>query len=1656
MIPALLAVFIGVFPPGSAEDPAVVAPISPTAEPVAFWWDDEAFHAGERTVPWNELGVVPTNGATFKLPMGTYEGDKVVLSATLDRSAPRLRVDSFGKFGGGTFDAKVSVRPQKDCNYRAFFGAQGQSLNYVSNFKTIPARAGVESSVRFSGSASSNGGTGCRIYEEKGERTLYHATGWYRAEGLLYDYQFVQTDRERLRMEVVSKTWTDPKSPRTYRLRVTARDLHSDEPVAWSREAGLPKGWNRKIESFFDVSDLPVGFYWMHLEYLDDTGKVVQTDRFRYLRAPEKMPWSGTTLGDDDTVPPPWTLPEFGSNGVFRCWNRSIALGGRGLVTSIVNGGKEMLLEPVDLLINGKPLDFDVALETQRVSSAVYRLKAQSAPVEVRALCDFDGYLRFSITYQPGVEGLAARIRLRRNGVCAFDDGASEDGKDYLGDGRALDRTVDLLKSHWWWAGGERGLCGGIVSLRGTHLRNLGRGLRVVADSDALTLTMNLVDERYSGPGPRTVAMYLEPTPTKPRNAAFAAMPRNKVTAWTGHLCEHFELKYPGFEDKAKFAKFGEQLKAGKRVFFYNASHARSPDDPFWGWFGNDWMSDTSAANYAHETPRPEYDRTKSGRWQYTCLNSKSCFESKLWGVNWYLNEPLPEAKDLYFDLANPRPCPNPNHGCAWTDDFGRKMHDEDFDAVRDFHKRVCRIVRAKNADGLLYGHLTRARKPTDSFFDYLTMGETLARRVSWQDSYFDIFTPEYMQANYVPRAMDAVIGVPAQFARWRSAWRPELIRTYNPREPKLDRAIRHFIAYLKIHGLTPEDNNIPQHVPVEESYASLGAVRSEWSYFRRDASPVRLSSPGPRQLWSWTTGDGRGVLVLLNDTDAAVRQTVSIEGVAGKGREVIDGTEFDFSSDSCTFDLPARTARFVKFEGMQSGPAHGYEIDLPADAKPHEVTAAGELDAYLSKISSGPVSVGGRSPAVFHVGDTKFAVDKGLGSANMDDEAWIVKSFGGDVVLNGGGPRGAIYAVAHFLEDRCGVRWWSETEERVPAPTPLKFGPLDDCGRPAFRGRDISPTKNGVESSIRYSVLNRLNCRPWGCTAEQRAKWGCGRLDVGAPVASHTFGRHIPAEKYGKDHPEWFAYSTNAAKRILNSHYAQLCLSNHEVLDKMTESVLASISADEVRSRKDGVPPPFVYDVSQNDGEQFCECENCLAIRRWKGDSGYVLDFVNSVASNVGKSHPGILIRTFAYLNTEAPPKSPVFPSENVIVRLCDTKSNIAAPYYSDDNTYFRTLVEKWGRIARRLEVWDYSITYTTGLTGLPFASESFCADALRHSLSNRVERYFFEHEAPHMADMWELKRFVEAKLLENPMLVNVSLVNRFCGEYYGAAAPMVLEYRRRLNLARERRGGRIEWFPQSIRDWDFIHGDDIDDWQSLFDAAENAVAGDGVLFARVRQARQSLDRLVSLRQIKLGIGAGPEVEAARARLRDTWRTRLESHRDLSPNVVRDLLETACGVPLPQQFKGRNVQVFTSSFLRGNSKVIAQVDDPESPFGRAKRLDASQGGNYALPFACGLYDCEKRKTLCERSFASVGWKGYKWIKIGTATIPRMSYVWFTRSWNLQLDLKRSSELAGRTFDIWASVKFTGPLFQKGGAGRSYIWIDGVVLDELGKEGNRK
>ena len=93
------------------------------------------------------------------------------------------------------------------------------------------------------------------------------------------------------------------------------------------------------------------------------------------------------------------------------------------------------------------------------------------------------------------------------------------------------------------------------------------------------------------------------------------------------------------------------------------------------------------------------------------------------------------------------------------------------------------------------------------------------------------------------------------------------------------------------------------------------------------------------------------------------------------------------------------------------------YEVAGPDAPKPHEQTAMKELSDYLGKRVAGTVRVGGKEAIVFRVGDTALAQREGLLSSQLPSEKWIVRSFGNEVLLNGGGPRGALFAVYHFLD---------------------------------------------------------------------------------------------------------------------------------------------------------------------------------------------------------------------------------------------------------------------------------------------------------------------------------------------------------------------------------------------------------------------------------------------------------------------------------------------------------------------------------------------------------------------------------------------------------------------------------------------------------------
>src|SRR6185312_10973049 len=103
------------------------------------------------------------------------------------------------------------------------------------------------------------------------------------------------------------------------------------------------------------------------------------------------------------------------------------------------------------------------------------------------------------------------------------------------------------------------------------------------------------------------------------------------------------------------------------------------------------------------------------------------------------------------------------------------------------------------------------------------------------------------------------------------------------------------------------------------------------------------------------------------------------------------------------------------------------------------------------------------------------------------------------------------------------------------------------------------------------FTAWQRLN---------SRADWG---------LFVHTFNELVSPDTYGKTHPEYFSLVNG--QRLPGT---QLCLSNPEVLSVLTASLKQRIAAR---------PKATYWSVSQNDNDQYCHCDPCMAINAKYGN---------------------------------------------------------------------------------------------------------------------------------------------------------------------------------------------------------------------------------------------------------------------------------------------------------------------------------------------------------------------------------------------------------------------------------------------------------------------
>lgn len=487
------------------------------------------------------------------------------------------------------------------------------------------------------------------------------------------------------------------------------------------------------------------------------------------------------------------------------------------------------------------------------------------------------------------------------------------------------------------------------------------------------------------------------------------------------------------------------------------------------------------------------------------------------------------------------------------------------------------------------------------------------------------------------------------------------------------------------------------------------------------------------------------------------------------------------------------------------------YHIVLSSGASPSEKWAAGELQRWVKESGGAELPFAeSNNPSAgprIVIGYPGFAI-AGEKEPDTNDESFRYFNSGADIYIYGGKQRGTMYGVFSFLERELGCRWYTSKVSVIPTRNEFKFNWLDHGEKPGVRVRNdfyyeaFEPI---------WAARNRVN----GAMSYREQPGG-----VEAYWAVHTFYPLMPPEEFYKKHPEY--YSLIDGKRIYER--AQLCLSNPDVLRIITERI---------KERMHNSPEYLIYDVSQNDWANPCQCDKCQSIAgKYGGESGIVIWFVNQVADAVAQEFPDKFIGTLAYQYTRSAPRD-IVPRNNVVVRLCSIECCVAHDFHCSENQSFLTDLKEWSAISPHLYIWDYVVNFGHYLLPLPnFATlQSKINTFQQNKAIGIMEQAAYQSRGGEFA---ELRSYLISKILWDLDCNTEEVVNDFIAGYYGRAGVFIRRY---FDLLQSLVKPDVH-FPYGIKPSDEIYSEDfVRQAEYLFAEAEK-VADNVEILQRVEMA--------------------------------------------------------------------------------------------------------------------------------------------------------------------------------------------------------------------------
>lgn len=489
----------------------------------------------------------------------------------------------------------------------------------------------------------------------------------------------------------------------------------------------------------------------------------------------------------------------------------------------------------------------------------------------------------------------------------------------------------------------------------------------------------------------------------------------------------------------------------------------------------------------------------------------------------------------------------------------------------------------------------------------------------------------------------------------------------------------------------------------------------------------------------------------------------------------------------------------------LTSDNSTNYKIIINENASKWDSLAAKELQSYLQLISEVTIPiVNDKSPITDYeiiIGENKHSFIKNKSRIFYD--GFIIRTKGNKINFIGGENKGTLNSVYSFLEKYLGCRMYSSEVKLIPKNKSVIIPKIDILENPVFTYREphyFEPTHDN------YARWHKL------VDSDDKKIWG---------MFVHTFQFLLPPAKYFKEHPEYFALRNNI--RVPQ----EACLSNPEVFDMMVT---------ELKKRIKENPEAKYWSVSQNDDDDFCQCDNCRKIDEREGSpSGSIITFVNKVA----KEFPDKIISTLAYRYSRKAPKF-VKPEANVNIMLCTIECFRTKPLNEDETGLkFVNDIADWSDITNNIFLWDYVVQFSNLVS--PFPNLQVLQPNIQLFAKYGVKMMFQQGAGNRPAtELGELRTYLISKLLWNPELNVDSLMNDFLTGYYGNAGTYIRNYIDLMKSELINSNAKLWIYSNPVEQMnEFLKPELLDEYNRIFDQAELSVANQPEILQRVKIAR-------------------------------------------------------------------------------------------------------------------------------------------------------------------------------------------------------------------------